>query len=125
VFTPAAGTCATPVSISVTVGKCTTKSAAVTQDSSAGETAAISEDAVGSSAMVYPNPSTGNFTLQLKSNTHEAVEVHVLDLVGHGIYHARGDAGCVYTFGGNFIPGIYFVEILHQKKIEVLKVIKQ
>jgi hypothetical protein len=111
--------------VSITVSKCMTKAAAVISGDATAEKIKVTGDAVGMTANVFPNPSTGNFTLQLKSDSHEAVELRVLDLMGHAVHHARGDANGTYTFGNNFIAGIYFVEIIYQKKIRVLKLIKQ
>jgi hypothetical protein len=125
VFTPATGTCAVPVSVSITVTKCMTKAAAVITEDPTAEKTTVTDDAASMTANVFPNPSTGNFTLQLKSDTHEAIELRVLDLMGHTMHHARGDANGTYVFGNNFIAGIYFAEIIYQKKIRVLKLIKQ
>jgi len=85
----------------------------------------IDQNVVGFTAQVYPNPSVVGFNLVLKSSIKETVEVIVRDVMGNGLYHARGEATSTYNFGGNFISGIYFVEIIRKEGIKVLKVMKQ
>ena len=57
--------------------------------------------------------------------TYEDVEIVVMDVVGNGLYHTRGAATATYRFGGNFIKGMYFIQILYKDGTKVLKAIRQ
>jgi hypothetical protein len=122
-FTPATGQCAALATVKVTVQSCA-KTELVATAKVTPDTASV-EEASGPAAIVYPNPSISAFNLQLRSNKVETIEIMVMDLMGHTLYHTRGDATGTYQFGGDFIKGMYFVEILHSKGIKTLKVIKQ
>src|SRR5579862_7901754 len=84
-----------------------------------------SDEDLSSSAVIFPNPSVAGFTLDLKSHNSEPVEIVVMDIMGHTVHHARGDATGHYQFGGNFIKGMYFVEIINKNGVSLLKIIKQ
>jgi len=75
--------------------------------------------------MVLPNPSVVGFTLELRSDKKEKVEVMMFDVVGHALHHTSGDATGTYKFGETFIKGMYFVQVLYKDGSKVLKVIKQ
>ncbi|HLY69982.1 MAG TPA: T9SS type A sorting domain-containing protein, partial [Puia sp.] len=124
-FTPASGQCALAASISVTVQKCTEAAVIVSNQGATVDSTVMDSSDSKISAMVFPNPSVGAFNLELKSSVKQTVEILVIDVMGHGLYHTRGEATGTYLFGNSFIKGIYFVEIIHQKGIKVLKVIKQ
>jgi len=82
-------------------------------------------DVQGRIALVFPNPSVSAFMLSLKSSKKEDVEILVMDVVGHALYHTRGAATATYQFGGNFIKGMYFIQILYTDGTKVLKAIRQ
>jgi hypothetical protein len=73
----------------------------------------------------HPNPSISAFNLALKSNKTEEVEIVVMNVMGHAVYHTRGVATANYSFGGNFINGMHFIQVLYNDKRKVLKAIKQ
>lgn len=79
----------------------------------------------GRSIKMFPNPSVVGFTLELRSDKTEKVEIMVYDVVGHALHHAVGDATGTYKFGENFIKGMYFVKVLYKDGSKVLKVVKQ
>jgi hypothetical protein len=76
-------------------------------------------------AVLYPNPSIVGFNLELKSNSKQNVEIVVVDVMGHALYHTTGDATGIYKFGESFIKGVYFVEVVYNNGIKTLKAIKQ
>lgn len=82
-------------------------------------------DAQGRTALIFPNPSVSGFTLYLNSSKKEDVDIVVMDVMGHGLYHTRGAATATYQFGGNFIKGMYFIQILYKNRTKVLKAIRQ
>ncbi len=111
--------------LSVTVGYGSQVVATIT-DAVASETPETGDISNATIEMILaPNPSVGSFNLELKSGLRQQVEILVMDLMGHPLYHTRGDATGSYRFGGNFIKGIYFVEILYPGGIKTLKAIKQ
>ncbi len=128
-FTPAAGQCASSLSISITVSTCSKKSAAVIEPLNEAKAIADTSDAVVSTnsidALAYPNPSVAGFNLRLRSSTNEIVEIVVMDIVGHTLYHTRVSGTGTYSFGSNFTSGTYFVEVLSKNGVRVLKVVKQ
>ena len=127
-FTPAAGACASAVSINVTVQKCTTLASVSDGGTGTGapeKTAAAEKSGEELTAVVFPNPSTIGFRLELKSTVRETVDILVMDLLGNPIYHTRGEATGSYLFGERFVKGMYFVVVIHQDGIRTLKIIKQ
>lgn len=75
-------------------------------------------------AQVTPNPGVAEFTLKLKGNSSERVEIRVTDLAGRSLYYAKGPANEAYRFGQRFKSGMYIVEILQGKLVRTIKVIK-
>lgn len=78
----------------------------------------------GLSIKVLPNPSTTNFTLVLQSSSNENVQVIVSDMYGKKMYQAKGAVNQQYSFGGNFVNGMYIVQVVQGKNIQTMKVIK-
>jgi hypothetical protein len=48
-----------------------------------------------------------------------------LNMVGQTVYTAKGLANETYKFGSELRSGVYFVEILHGKDVQTLKIVKQ
>jgi hypothetical protein len=84
-----------------------------------------SDESQGRTVTVFPNPSVVGFTLELRSNKTEKVEIMVYDVMGHALHHATGDETGTYRFGETFIKGMYFVKVLYKNGSKVLKVVKQ
>ncbi|CAN5703761.1 hypothetical protein BH10BAC2_BH10BAC2_42740 [soil metagenome] len=74
---------------------------------------------------VLPNPSSTEFTLLLKSDRQEAVEIRVMDMYGKIVHRAKGSVNNAYRFGSRFAAGSYFVQILQNDKIKTIKIIKE
>ena len=72
---------------------------------------------------VYPNPSTGNFTINIKGNTtKERITMQVIDMYGRII--ETGNANSLIRFGDRYNPGTYFVRIIQGMKHKEIKLIK-
>jgi DNA-binding beta-propeller fold protein YncE len=85
----------------------------------------IDEELVtGMMVKVFPNPSSSYFTLQVLSDKNEAVEIRVMDMQGRKIYSKRGLQGS-YSFGNDFVSGMYIVEVVQGDRKQVLKMTKQ
>ncbi len=76
--------------------------------------------------LAYPNPSANDFTLALEGfNAKEAISVTVTDLLGRIIYKTTGAAKLQYRFGGNFIAGMYNVQVVQGAASKTLKLVKE
>jgi hypothetical protein len=65
-------------------------------------------------AVLYPNPSTSNFNLSVKSklkNNGEKIQVKVTDIQGRLLNQFSVSGIETITFGSDFKPGTYFMEI--------------
>ncbi|CAN5584501.1 hypothetical protein BH10BAC2_BH10BAC2_11100 [soil metagenome] len=78
----------------------------------------------GLSIKVLPNPTTTNFTLVLQSNINENVQVIVTDLYGKKLYSVKGSLNQQYSFGNNFVNGMYIVQVIQGRNIQTLKLVK-
>jgi len=75
---------------------------------------------------LWPNPSSSSFTLRPASGiSNEPVTVNVFDANGKKVYQTKGSTNKDYRFGDAFIPGIYFVEVIHGSRRSTFKVVKQ
>jgi hypothetical protein len=72
---------------------------------------------------VYPNPNTGIFTIELNNGLTKNIQV--IDLTGRTILskESNDDKTSVNLHG--FAGGVYYVKIQSDKKVEIIKVIKQ
>ncbi|HET6227148.1 MAG TPA: T9SS type A sorting domain-containing protein [Bacteroidia bacterium] len=64
---------------------------------------------------LYPNPSSGDFSLQCTLNTHAPVTIHITDNAGRVIeaIQKEGQAGDnLFEFSGhNYAPGVYLISL--------------
>jgi hypothetical protein len=76
---------------------------------------------------IMPNPSDRGipFNLIAKGRNNEEVQITVLNMLGQVVYSTKGATNQTYRFGSDFMSGMYFVEVLQGKNIQILKVIKQ
>ena len=78
------------------------------------------------SFLLYPNPTTGNFTLQQKGDrVFENVSVEIFSAGGNRIFsqHVTGEKS--YDFGFGTAPaGVYFVRLVAEGYSETLKLVK-
>jgi Secretion system C-terminal sorting domain/SprB repeat len=75
-------------------------------------------------AIVFPNPSSSFFTLELISGTEQPVEIQVFDIHGRIVWQTHGEAPNTYRFGNNFCSGMYLLKIMTKEGTEVIKLIK-
>jgi len=73
-----------------------------------------------------PNPSSNYFTLNIRSNSLHPVTVRILDVLGRVVSVKPGvSSNTTLYIGHQYIPGVYFVQVLQEKKIVTLQLIKQ
>jgi WD40 repeat protein len=74
--------------------------------------------------ILYPNPSTGEFTLQF-SKENRPSEILIYDQAGRMIMqNALSAAEVNLSFGKSLAPGIYFIRLRSDRNMNVLKAIK-
>ncbi|MEI7980018.1 MAG: T9SS type A sorting domain-containing protein [Bacteroidota bacterium] len=76
---------------------------------------------------VYPNPTTGNFTLELTGEVREEkVKVDVYGMQGEKVFSSVVNSERNQSFSlSNRQAGIYFIRVITGDKAETLKIIKQ
>jgi hypothetical protein len=76
---------------------------------------------------VYPNPTKGQFTLDLYGlNSHEKVEVTIYGVRGERIQqkNVSGNTHHLFSLEGQ-LPGVYMVQVRISNKVDVRRIIKQ
>lgn len=73
---------------------------------------------------VYPNPSSGSFTLKVKTNPAEIVSVVVSDMLGKIVYKTEAKGIQIFNFGKSFSAGIYVVKAIKNSGNETIKILK-
>jgi len=106
--------------VEVTQNGCTVTSACVNI-----ATLGISDDVFGAGIKLYPNPTTGCFTLSFKKNTGETT-VTIFDIIGKEVYASRKVNNQSLQLDINhFSNGVYFVRIQNNESQKVIRLIKQ
>ena len=72
----------------------------------------------------YPNPSSTTFGLMVEGGNEEKIMVIVYSFDGKIVYQTIGQSNKLYSFGSNFISGIYVVKVVQGNSTQVLKVVK-
>ena len=73
---------------------------------------------------VYPNPSNGQFNVQLSGATSEVVNVRILDAQGRYIKAVRSAGNGVITLGSDLRAGSYLLEVRQGNNVKVTRVLK-
>ncbi|MEZ5083384.1 MAG: two-component regulator propeller domain-containing protein [Bacteroidales bacterium] len=90
-----------------------------------GFTVAVDENMLprNNSTMIYPNPSQGQITVDLKELSN--VSINVYSLNGSRIYHRENITGTQYQFELNADAGIYILEISTPTETQQYKLVKE
>ena len=72
----------------------------------------------------YPNPTTTEFGLMVAGGTNEILNIAVFSMDGRVVFKTQGSSNNRYTFGNNFIPGMYIIQVIQGSTMQTLKVIK-
>jgi len=86
------------------------------------------QDITGDDLLVTarPNPSANYFTLNIKSSNSHPVTVRILDVLGRVVsVKPEVSSNTTLYIGHQYVPGVYFVQVLQEKKIVTLQLIKQ
>jgi hypothetical protein len=87
----------------------------------------ISEEipVTGMQARVYPNPTNGNFMIEVRSNNiKEQVMMQIVDMYGRIIETRNVIANSTIVLGNRYRPGSYLVKISQGEQHKVIKLIK-
>jgi hypothetical protein len=76
------------------------------------------------SVITYPNPSSNVFNVKVSGGTAEKVSIRVMGYDGKQLYQTVGLSNQTYTFGSNFIAGMYIVEVKQGTNVKMFKMIK-
>jgi len=80
----------------------------------------------GLSVIASPNPSMHYFTLNIKSGDHSPVTISITDVLGRVIsIQSNVASNTTLSVGHEFIPGVYFVQVIQGKQVAQLKLVKQ
>ncbi len=110
------------VTVALVAARSTNTSSAGTVQISPTTDAVIVNKALTLSA--YPNPTTTVFSLVLEGGSTEKVNITVYSFDGKVVYQTAGFTNTKYTFGSNFITGIYVVKVVQGTSAQSLKLIK-
>lgn len=82
------------------------------------------EEMTQTDVSVYPNPSTGIFTVS--RNSSDDVNIEVIDMLGNEIYSIEKNNDSVLQIDlSNQADGVYFLRVMSDGGISIVKIIKQ
>jgi len=73
---------------------------------------------------VYPNPTTSQFNVQVKSTGTEETVIRVLDLTGRFIKSVKVSSNSNVNLGSDLKPGSYMLEVRQGKEVKTVRVMK-
>ena len=74
--------------------------------------------------LVFPNPTTNEFKLNVKTNDEEKIVVKVMDASGRLMKNMGMMPNETIAFGNDFKAGAYFIEVSQGDKTKTQRVIK-
>ena len=91
-----------------------------------GEAAAAGnhETAASFNISLSPNPSNSAFTLLVHSDKATPIQLRVLDVNGKTLYTTKGQPEQAFRFGGEFVSGVYLVEVRQGDVVKTVKAVK-
>jgi parallel beta-helix repeat protein len=72
----------------------------------------------------YPNPTTTSFGLMVEGGSNDRISIMVYSYDGKPVYQTSGNSNTKYTFGNNFVTGIYIVKVVQGTSTQTIKLIK-
>jgi hypothetical protein len=73
---------------------------------------------------VYPNPTTSQFNIQMKSLSTEAAIVRILDFTGRLIKSVKLSSNINVNIGSDLKAGAYMLEVKKGKEVKMVRVVK-
>jgi hypothetical protein len=87
------------------------------------ECTGIAKNAAVNGMMLYPNPTSGEFTIELNNNAEKNIEV--TDVTGRVIVSTSTVSETVNINLSNLASGVYYVKVQSENANKVVKVVKQ
>jgi hypothetical protein len=89
-------------------------------------TAKVSTPAPSASldVQVYPNPTTSQFQVNVKSTGTEEMMVRILDVQGRMIKSLKQVPNQTWIIGSDLKPGAYFLEVRQGKQVKTTRLVK-
>ncbi len=91
---------------------------------SSATNAIVDNNKVQLKLLAFPNPAPREFNLLIQSSHNEEAEIDVYDMNGRNVYHTKGSVTQKYSFGENFLPGVYILKVTQGNSSQALKLIK-
>jgi hypothetical protein len=81
--------------------------------------------AVYDNVSIYPNPFTNSTRLKVSSRKDQNISLKIFMITGELIYNSdRYLTNQVITLGDNLSSGVYFLEVIYDDKVKVIKLVK-
>jgi hypothetical protein len=74
---------------------------------------------------IWPNPAADNFNLKVASFYDTPVDLYISDVTGRQVSTIKVANENTIVFGGDLLPGIYFVKVIQGELIQVVKIVKE
>ena len=88
-----------------------------------GDCTGIAVQTIANGLSVYPNPTSGIFSVQ--TNNTLAKNIEVVDLTGKVVFKSTSDLEMVKINIQDLSNGVYYVKVLSNNSVNVLKIVKQ
>jgi len=88
-------------------------------------TVGIADNSIDNSVMIYPNPSSGVFTVELLGNKPQSTSVKVFDVLGQLIYQSEITTSKGIINLSAQAEGVYFIQLKTATGTHTTKVLKQ
>lgn len=75
-------------------------------------------------SLVYPNPSNSDFNLKINAGSNEEANVEVVDMFGKKLLQSKMRTNSSIRLGQQLKPGIYFVRVILNGKVNTTKIVK-
>ena len=95
----------------------------ITATYTAPGTVDVVEDAIDETISVYPNPTTGQFTVELETSVDASVSV--FNTAGLQMINKNIEGNLLTIDVADFLPGVYFVRVMNDGKLSTKKLIIQ
>ena len=83
----------------------------------------IKEQELSTQLIIYPNPSTSIFTIQLP--TQQRFTLSITDITGRNVYENKTATGVITIDASGFSSGVYFVKAINERTVLTGKLIKE
>jgi hypothetical protein len=89
------------------------------------EKCGVQSMAAQSQLSALPNPASNHFNLRIQSTSNGPMEVCIINEVGKVVEERRGiSANIMLSIGHNYRTGVYYVEVIQNRKRTSLKLLK-